>query len=95
MADTFTISENGIYYFCASVSATQKDKDKYISVVMIKNKNQWTPLEMSTDAAYARLNGSCILRCTKGDVFELTLSSNNSKNFESLVRFEVVQLMKI
>lgn len=96
VVDSFTIPNDGIYYFSASFTATSNASGKYVAMVMKSNNDStWTPLEVSGVDGYLRMNGSCILQCTKGENCVLHISHNNGSALSVNTRFEVVQLMKL
>lgn len=90
--DTYTIEENGIYYFCYACTATAKPDGKYFIAYMMKNGG-WTPIEIGGNFSTLRVSASCILSCNKGDVIKTMIEHNSGSVLNVNYRFEIVKLM--
>ena len=90
--ETYTIAENGIYYFCYACTATSKPDGKYFIAYMLKNGG-WTPIEVSGTYSVLRVSASCILSCNKGDVLKTMIEHNSGTALNVNYRFEIVKLM--
>lgn len=90
--ESYTIPENGIYYFCYACTATAKPDGKYFIAYMMKNDG-WTPIEIGGNFSTLRVAASCILSCNKGDVIKTMIEHNTGSPLDVHYRFEIVKLM--